>query len=370
LKKAEKRKGLLIMKKQAQVIDLSKNYGKIKAVDSLSLDIYEEEILAILGPSGCGKSTLLQSIAGLETPESGKILINEEKVFSSKEHIYVLPEKRGTGMVFQNYALWSHKNVFDNISYPLKIRKINKNIIKKKVEHILKIVRLEKMEKRYPHELSGGEKQRVALARAIIVKPRLLLLDEPLSSLDAKLRGEMQKEIQRIRDVMKLTIIHVTHDQHEALGISDRVAVMNRGKIIHIGTPKEIYNNPNSEFVAGFVGNTNFVNGRIFSTKEGDHFEMKIRKASDNASSNYSLYSIRPEDIHLSKNKGGHMGKIANIIYKGNYIEYYIKSNDYNIIVQTSPNENYRIGEHIYFSIDCKKIVDLNKNEKKFKKLA
>ncbi len=356
------------MKKQAQVIDLSKNYGKIKAVDSLSLDIYEEEILAILGPSGCGKSTLLQSIAGLETPGSGIILINGEKVFSSKEHIYMLPEKRGTGMVFQNYALWPHKNVFDNISYPLKIRRMNKNIMKEKVKHILEVVRLEKMEKRYPHELSGGEKQRVALARAIIVKPRLLLLDEPLSSLDAKLRGEMQKEIQRIRDVMKLTIIHVTHDQHEALGISDRVAVMNRGKIIHIGTPKEIYNNPNSEFVADFVGNTNFINGRISSTKEGDHFEMKICK-NDN-SSNYSLYSIRPEDIHLSKNKGEHTGKIVNIIYKGNYIEYYIKSDDYNITVQTSPNENYTVGENIHFSIDCKKIVNLNKNKKKFKKLA
>ncbi|GAA0738747.1 ABC transporter ATP-binding protein [Clostridium oceanicum] len=247
----------------------------------MDFDIYEGELLAVLGPSGCGKSTLLELIAGLEKPTSGKITINDEIVYSSKRWIFVPANKRKVGLVFQNYALWPHYNVFENIAYPLKIKKCKKDYIKKQVLDVIKIVKLEGMEYRYPHTLSGGQQQRVALARALIMKPKLLLLDEPLAHLDAKLSEMMQKEIKYINKKTGITMVYVTHNQREAMEIADRIAVMKDGNIVQCGTSKEIYRNPKNEFVASFIGNTNIIECKVINKDKEKFLELKNRVYSD-----------------------------------------------------------------------------------------
>jgi iron(III) transport system ATP-binding protein len=340
--------------KKAEIRGLTKKYGKTIAVDSLDLDIYEKEILAIVGPSGCGKTTLLRLIAGLDKPDEGNLVISGEKIVSIKDKIFILPEKRQIGLVFQNYAIWPHKNVFQNIAYPLKIRKKNKEYIKKEVEKALDLVKLSGKENRYPHELSGGEKQRVALARAIVMKPKLLLLDEPLSNLDAKLREEMQYEIKRIHKELGVTIVHVTHDQYEAMGIAHRIAVMKNGQIVQINTPKEIYDKPKTKFVASFIGKSNLINSRI--TENGIILDLAkgIIINDDNIikkNQKDGILSIRPEDITLNAEKGLYKGKIVNYIYRGNLIDYAFKVGDRILNIQTSTNERYEIGDELWFDL-------------------
>ncbi|MCD6348969.1 MAG: ABC transporter ATP-binding protein, partial [Candidatus Korarchaeota archaeon] len=218
-----------------RTVELTKVFGDVVAVDHVSLEIKHGEFFTLLGPSGCGKTTFLRTIAGLEMADEGRIYFDDQDITDLPAHL------RGTGMVFQNYALWPHMNVFDNIAYGLKIRKVPKSEIEKKVKEVLKLVKLEGLEKRTPHQLSGGQQQRVALARALVINPRVLLFDEPLSNLDAKLRIEMRAELKRIQRDLGITAIYVTHDQEEAMSISDRIAVMNRGRVMQVGTPKEIY---------------------------------------------------------------------------------------------------------------------------------
>lgn len=233
--------------------NVGKRYLNTFAVKDINLTIQHGEFVSFLGPSGCGKTTTLRMIAGLEENTHGKIYFDGDVVSDPENKKFLLPEKRNVGMVFQSYAVWPHMNVFDNVAYPLKLKKIEKSQIISDVDQILKIVELSGLEKRKSHELSGGQQQRVALARGLVMRPRILLLDEPLSNLDAKLREKMRKDIRKIQQDLKLTMVYVTHDQKEAFQMSDKVVVMNHGKIEQIGSPLEIQQQPASEFVSDFI---------------------------------------------------------------------------------------------------------------------
>lgn len=242
---------------RVKLVNITKVYGAVVAVDHISFEVESGELFTLLGPSGCGKTTTLRIIAGFEAPEEGRVFFDDEDVTFKK------PYERNTAMVFQNYALWPHMTVYDNIAYGLRLRKVPEAEIKRRVKDILELVRLEGLEHRYPLQLSGGQQQRVALARALIVEPRVLLLDEPLSNLDAKLRIEMREELKRIQKRLGITTIYVTHDQLEAMSLSDRMAIMRAGKILQVGTPREIYFYPKTVFVAEFIGRSNIYKGVI-----------------------------------------------------------------------------------------------------------
>ena len=278
------------------VKNLNKIFGNYKAVDNVNFDIRNGEFFSLLGPSGCGKTTIIRMIAGFESLNGGDILIDGKSI------VNIPIEKREIGVVFQNYALFSNMKVKDNIIYGLKIRRKPKKEIEEILNYYLNLMGLEKLSDRFPHELSGGQQQRVALARALAIKPKLLLLDEPLSNLDLKLREEMREELMRIKNIEKITIIYVTHDQSEALYLADKIAVMNAGKICQFDSPKNIYNSPKNLFTAKFVGDTNiFSKERIISllnknNNRNDIFEI-IKNYKDN-----QLFSIRPEKIKIADN--------------------------------------------------------------------
>ncbi len=237
--------------------DIVKRFGPLEAVSQVSLDIHDGELFTLLGPSGCGKTTLLRLIGGFHHPDQGEILFGERRVNG------VPPYERNIGMVFQNYALWPHMTIFDNVAYGLKLRRLPKQEIGSKVAHALGLVNLKGLEARYPGQLSGGQQQRVALARALVLSPDVLLLDEPLSNLDAKIRLQVRAEIRKLQKELAITTIYVTHDQEEALTLSDRIAVIEHGKLQQIGTPWDLYARPSSGFVADFIGINNLIPGRI-----------------------------------------------------------------------------------------------------------
>lgn len=232
---------------------IKKNYGPVRVIEDFNLDIADGEFVSFLGPSGCGKTTCLRMVAGLEKSSAGVLKIDNLIVSDNHNKIFIPPEKRSVGMVFQSYAVWPHMNVFDNVAYPLKISKVNKAERLKRVNEILKIVELDGLEQRMPNELSGGQQQRVALARGLVMQPKVLLLDEPLSNLDAKLREKMRHDIRNIQQKFKITCIYVTHDQVEAFTMSDKIVIMNKGEILQMGTPESIRNNPVNDFVADFI---------------------------------------------------------------------------------------------------------------------
>lgn len=237
-----------------------KSYGKLRAVDDLSLEVRDGELLTLLGPSGCGKTTTLRAVSGFVALDSGRIFIGQRNITD------IPPERRGIGLVFQNYALWPHMTVFQNLAFGLQLKKLSKQAIEKKVEESLATVKLAGFEGRYPRQLSGGQQQRVALARALVLEPDILLLDEPLSNLDALLREQMRFEVAQIHKQAGITSIYVTHDQTEAMVISDRIAVMDQGKVVQIGRPAEVYSTPSTKFVAGFMGTTTFIHGKVTET--------------------------------------------------------------------------------------------------------
>ena len=262
-------------KKGVRLEHISKIYNDPKtgkqfyAVNDVSLEIKPGSFVTLLGPSGCGKTTTLRMIAGFESPDEGEIYLGDEAINA------LTPNKRDTAMVFQSYALFPHYNVYDNIAYGLKLRKVPKKEMDERIAAILELVELSGMESRMTNQLSGGQQQRVALARAMVVEPSVLLFDEPLSNLDAKLRVSMRTEIRRIQQTLGITAVYVTHDQAEAMAISDQIIIMNKGVIAQMGTPEEIYHHPNSEFVADFIGEVNFLNGDVVSVS-GDNCTLSI----------------------------------------------------------------------------------------------
>jgi iron(III) transport system ATP-binding protein len=245
---------------------LTKRYGKSVAVDNVDLTIQDGEFLSLLGPSGCGKTTTLRCIAGLEQPDAGEIAIGGEMVNDGAGRSFVPPNRRGIGMVFQSYALWPHMSVFGNVAYPLRMQRLASAAIKPRVAEVLRLVGLERMANRGIAELSGGQQQRVAVARALVAKPRVMLLDEPLSNLDASLRTQMRRELRHLHERIRTTSVYVTHDQTEAVTLSDRVVVMNAGRIQQIGAPREIFSAPANRWVAEFVGFDNFIEARVVET--------------------------------------------------------------------------------------------------------
>ena len=311
-----------------QIQKLTKRFGAVTALHHLDLTIEPGELFFLLGPSGCGKTTLLRSMAGFYIPEEGKILFGEEDVTR------LAPHKRNTGMMFQSYALWPHMTVAENVAFGLEERKVPRDEIKRRVGEALESVRMNTYAERRPNQLSGGQQQRVALARALVIRPRCLLLDEPLSNLDAKLRLEMRTEIRRVCKEFNLTTVYVTHDQKEALSISDRMAILESGRILQVGTPREIYRRPARKTVAHFIGETDFIAGKVAGVADacltvdtaigrfdGVLGDLKSRPA---VNDNVTL-SIRPECWKLSREapvRNAVKGKIGESVYLGEVAQY------------------------------------------------
>lgn len=317
--------------------NIDKFFPGVQALKNINLEIYSGEFFTLLGPSGCGKTTLLRTVAGFYKQDRGHIYIEDMLVDDIPAH------KRDTGMVFQNYAVWPHMTVYENVAFGLKNRKLKPFEIKKKVETVLKMARLTGFEHRTPDQLSGGQQQRVGLARAMVIEPKVLLMDEPLSNLDAKLRIEMREEIRDIQRQLGITTIYVTHDQEEALVISDRIAVMNEGEIYQVGEPWEIYKNPANIFVASFVGAMNFLNGKVVS-KNGNVgvLDFKTGKLDIQLPEILNLNSevkiaVRPEDLILEpklsemKTKEDFAiikGRIIKSSFTGTLIQYFVGCDD------------------------------------------
>ncbi|WDZ76226.1 ABC transporter ATP-binding protein [Ensifer adhaerens] len=246
------------------VVDkLIRRYGTLQAIDNVSFTVKSGEFLTLLGPSGCGKSTTLGALAGLDKPTEGLIKFGDRTIFDSAKNIYVSAEARNCGLVFQSYALWPHMTIEQNLAFPLKLRKVERVERDRRIREVLSLVEMQDYAKRYPNQLSGGQQQRVALARTLVYQPSILLLDEPLSNLDAKLRDKARLWLSELQAQVRLTTIYVTHDQSEALALSDRIAVMNKGRIVQLGTPHEIYSRPADPFVADFIGTSTFFPGRV-----------------------------------------------------------------------------------------------------------
>ena len=310
---------------QIGVHDIVKRFGKNEVVGRSSFAIEQGEMFTLLGPSGCGKTTLLRLIAGFYAPDEGEVR------FDGKCVNEVPPHERGIGMVFQNYALWPHMSVAENVAYGLKIRKTNSSEIAKRVEAVLGKVRLEGLGERYPGQISGGQQQRVALARALVLNPKILLLDEPLSNLDAKVRVQVRAEIRKLQKELGITTVYVTHDQEEALALSDRIAVFNQARLFQLGTPRELYEKPRNRFVADFIGVNNMLEGTVRAS-EGGFLAIDTALGTIRALSNGSLQRgeaciacIRPENVVIGGPAGEHnraKGKVAFAAYLGNTLRY------------------------------------------------
>ena len=324
------------------------------AVHDVSLDIVPGSFVTLLGPSGCGKTTTLRMIAGFESPDEGEIYLGGEPINA------LTPNKRDTAMVFQSYALFPHYNVFDNVAYGLKLRKVPKEEIQERVTNILKLVELSGMEQRMTNQLSGGQQQRVALARALVVEPGVLLFDEPLSNLDAKLRVQMRTEIRRIQQALGITAIYVTHDQSEAMAISDQVILMKGGVIAQMGTPMEIYYRPNSEFVADFIGECNFLKGKVTASADG---ETRIRLAAGEVSVHTDRKHtagadgeivLRPEAISIS-DVGTLPCQVELSCFMGSYQNYHVRVGDTLVKITDNCPVNkkiFNVGDRAYISFD------------------
>ena len=346
---------------------VSKHYhsgGKtIKALDNVDLSIPANRIFTLLGPSGCGKTTLLRCIVGLEAPDSGEIEIGGEVVWSSEKNIFVPTENRGLGMVFQTYAIWPHMNVFDNVAYPLQTRKMPKAVIRSKVEKTLRFVQLEGFEGRPATKLSGGQQQRVALARALVAEPKVILFDEPLSNLDAKLREETRKELRTFLTELEITAVYVTHDRIEALALSDIVAVMNQGRIIETGAPRDIYFRPDHRFVADFIGRTNLIEATVTSqdgaetTVDCPIGTVSCRKQADMKPGDRVTLSLRPEFIRLKRGDAAQAlnvfnGKILSLVFIGEAFEGEIAIKDSRLFIKIDPDSSIRVKDRVNFTND------------------
>ena len=353
---------------QVEVRNVKKNFGAVKAVDGVSLEIEQGQFFSLLGPSGCGKTTLLRLIAGFEFPNSGDILIDNKSMDG------VDPNLRPTNMVFQNYAIFPHLNVEQNVAYGLRNKKLSNNERTSMINQALDLVGLSGLNERSSNALSGGQKQRVALARALILKPKVLLLDEPLSALDKKLREQMQSELRHLQKAVGITFILVTHDQEEALTMSDKVAVMFDGKVEQVASPRDLYERPSTQRVASFIGAMNFIECKVLEKGKNlkirdsvlGSFDLSKEQVSGVSTKNSITIGIRPEMISIlpkgSKIKNSISGKVSDISYFGETTYYKIKcdidSKIFSISAQNSFGHiDYSIGEKIEFKIDLKSIV-------------
>lgn len=341
---------------------LTKEFGngkeKVVAVRELSLTINPGEFVTLLGPSGCGKTTALRMIAGFETPTSGEVLLDGEDLVS------MTPDKRPMGMVFQSYALFPHMTVFDNVAYGLRIKKMSAAEIKAAVAEVLESMSLSHLANRAPNQLSGGQQQRVALARAMVVRPKVLLFDEPLSNLDAKLRAQMRIEIRNIQRRLGITSIFVTHDQDEAMSLSDRIVVMRNAVVEQVGTPDEVYRRPSSVFVADFIGRSNFLkvenakkSGSGMASVVVNGKELEVAAQSKALASNQPTLLVRPESISVTASKSAKPGKgegvVSNVVFYGNHVEYTLDTDQGVILAVVSDpvyEEIVQVGEVAKYS--------------------
>jgi len=346
--------------------NITKSFGSYTAVDNLSLTLHEGELVSLLGSSGCGKTTTLRMIAGFMTPTAGTIELDGQVISSPQSSLP--PEKRQMSMIFQSYAIWPNMTVQENVGYGLKLRKIPADEARRRVAEMLDVVQLGPLRDRYPAELSGGQQQRVALARSMVVKPAILLLDEPLSNLDANLREEMRFEIRRLHDEFRMTMVYVTHDQAEAMVTSDRIAVMNKGRIEQIDAPFELYRHPRTRFVAGFIGRTNFLTGRSAADDvDFGGFRVPARELAPGASLPPEVQvSIRPQSIHLRRDRPAASprfacveGSIQRRAYLGESWDYHITlpAGAEPIRVTARPNEVFDVGQTVYAEIDTSQIT-------------
>jgi iron(III) transport system ATP-binding protein len=335
---------------------LTKHYGNLAVVDNVSLRIEHGLLVCLLGPSGCGKTTTLRLIAGFVEPSAGEIAVGDRVVSSPARTLP--PEQRNMSMIFQSYALWPHMTVTENVAYGLKLRKLDKALIAQKVKGMLATTKLEALAERYPGELSGGQQQRVALARALIVEPETLLLDEPLSNLDANLREEMRFEVRRLHDEYRYTTVYVTHDQSEAMTTADLIAVMNLGKIEQAGSPEEIYERPRSEFVARFIGSSNVVKGQAL---DADHFEVAgvaLRCIGEPLKAGSpAAISIRQHEVTLSRAEPAAAqntlpATVIRHVFLGNSRDYMVELADgAQLRVVTSPEQSIPQGDKVWLHL-------------------
>jgi len=340
-----------------ELCDVTKVFDQqVKAVDHVSLQIYQGEFFSLLGPSGCGKTTTLRMIAGFELPTSGEIMIEGRAVGNTP------PFKRNVNTVFQHYALFPHMTVEENVSFGLRMKGVPRDEIRQRVREALHLVRLSGFENRYPRQLSGGQQQRVALARALVNRPRVLLLDEPLGALDLKLRKEMQLELKRLQETVGITFLYVTHDQEEALTMSDRIAVMSAGRVLQVGTPLEIYERPTNRFVADFIGESNFLDGRVTRVERdiatvviGDRFPVLAQTQHGIQPGQHVTVAIRPEKIRLcatasesASEAGSLIGMIQDIVYIGTDTHYLVRVDEHTAVRVRVQNAQNRLN-----SPDC-----------------
>jgi iron(III) transport system ATP-binding protein len=346
----------------------------VRAVDGISLNVETGKLLTLLGPSGCGKTTTLRCLAGLERPDAGRIVVDNKVVFDSEKGIFVPPSERALGMVFQSYAIWPHMTVFENVAFPLRVardRKYTSAEIKQEVGRVLEMVRLNGYENRGSTQLSGGQQQRLAFARGLVRKPNLLLLDEPLSNLDAKLREQMRVELKRLQRTLGVTTVYVTHDQSEALALSDEIAVFSSGRIVQRGSPQEIYRRPRNQFVADFVGSANFLSGTVAGQIDGmvtvntpqGTFRCVFADAVQPGQA--VVVTARPEDLTLSEKHPGDAvnvfaGKIAHRVFLGEVTDYLVDLGDgREIRVRAAPEVDFATGQTVNVCIPPQKCVGL-----------
>jgi len=339
-----------------------KQYGGLKAVDGINLEVNQGELVTLLGPSGCGKTTTLRCISGFLVPEDGNIYIGNRDVTE------IPPERRGIGLVFQNYALWPHMTVFKNIAFGLQLRKMEKSDIARRVKESLATVKLSGYEDRFPRELSGGQQQRIALARALVLEPDILLLDEPLSNLDALLREQMRFEIAQIHKRFGITTIYVTHDQTEAMVISDTIVLMNQGRIMQQGPPAEIYQRPTNRFVAGFMGTTNFIDGELTGT-ESEYVRVKtshgvelVGQTPNQLKEKNVCVAIRPENVmFLDKGTPGAAengvdnvfdARVLRATFLGETMDYELQVGPHRVRARGGMRLPYRVDDRVRISID------------------
>ena len=353
-----------------QINEISKHFGSVRAVDNVSFQIHEGEFFSLLGPSGCGKTTLLRLLAGFEYPTNGNLLLDGIDITS------LPPDKRPTNMVFQNYAIFPHINVEKNIQFGLRKLGLSKEEIEKRVKDVLSLVKLEGYEERFSSQLSGGQRQRVALARALVRQPKVLLLDEPLGALDKKLRDEMQLELRSLQKEIGITFVFVTHDQQEAISMSDRVAVMSEGKIQQLSAPNELYKNPQNIFVSDFIGETNFLKAST-KAQDGEHInvsienlgEFKIKNNLNISENSFDVVcSIRPEAMRIDTVKSDWdiclEGKIRQTSYLGEMTKFYVETKELEKIITVSSqhfdNQSFKNND-CFISISLEDISLLNK---------